>query len=237
MDLLNPENIKDEKKARVDEQIQRSNDAAQEETRVTKSLNETREFYATETARIIADHEEAIRPWENRKKELVQRVQSLEERKREALKPIKDLQVQAEEHMQRAKLRHDSADERETAIRTREDELDVKIDEIADVREDLRAREAKIKNTEEGLEAATVISAASQNDLSGKWIAYHKAVQIYNDSVAEKELRLAERESKCAIWEKANSEKEATLSSKEREIESRYKALLDAEERAEKQND
>lgn len=231
MDLLNPEKIKDEKKARVEEQIQRSQDAAKEETRVVRSLNETREFYESETARLRAEHEAEIKPLEDRKRDLTNRVQSLEERKREALKPIKHLQVQAEEHMQRAKLRHDEADEREMALTTREDEMDRKMDEIADIREDLRIREEKIKKTEEGLEVAKVISAASQDDLSGKWIAYHKAVQIYNDSVAEKELRLAEREGKCRVWEEALGVREAEATAKDQEIQSRYKALEDAEER------
>lgn len=229
MDLLNPEKIKDEKKARVDEQIERAHDAAVEETRAVKSLNETRAFYESETARIIAEHEEAVRPLEARKRELTNRVLALEERKREALKPIKDLQKQAEEHMQRAKLRHDAADERETTLTSREDEMDRQMDEIADVREDLRAREARIKRREEGLEAAEVISAASKNDLAGKWVAYHNAVTVYNRSVETKELYLAEREGKCQVWEKALGEKEAELSSKEREIESRYKALVSAE--------
>lgn len=229
MELLNPEKIKDDKKARVDEQIERSQEAAKEETRITRELNTTREKAKEENEKLIAEMkanlDAEITPLINRKKDLTERVQSLEERRKKALEPIKDIQKAAEDHMQRAKTRHDEAEVRETAIRTREDELDTKFDEIATIREELRAREDRIKRREEGLEVAEVISAASQADLTGKLVAYHNNVIVFNESVKTKELYLAEREAKCLVVEKHQGEENLKISQAKTELADRKLAF------------
>lgn len=231
MELLSPEKIQDDKKNRVTDQIERSQEAATEETRITRELNETREREKIETERIKAEREAEIKPLEERKLELTSRVKSLEERRLEALKPIKHLEKQAEEHMMTAKKRHDEADSRETALRTKEDELDVRMDDVATVREELRAREERIKKREEGLEVAEIVSRSSASDLAEKWVAYHNAITINNTSFMDKELRIAERESKCKIWEESLGVKEREQMDNDTNIKSRYKALEDAEAR------
>lgn len=236
MDLLNPEIIKDEKKARVEEQITRSQEAGTEETRIMRKLNDAREFYESETVRMEAEHLARVADMEEKEKDLSSRVTSLENRRREALKPIKDLQTQAEEAMMKAKKAQDDVETRETALTAKENEIDRQMDGIADIKEDLRARGDRIKRREEGLEAAEVISAASQADLSRKWVAYHNAITVYNRSVETKELYLAEREAKCKVWEEALGVREADATVKEQDIQSRYTSL-EAAEAQKKNND
>lgn len=225
MELLSPEKIKNDTSARIEEQRARVIDGATEETRITRSLNETREVYKTEMARLDSElnakKKELLSVIEPLRNEVV----ALESRRAQAIIPIEDLRQEAQKIVDEAKTRLTAVIVRETAVTSREDDAHTLADKLDEIKDNLNAREKALIPMEEGLKHAARISKESQQVLAKNWLNYHNAVRIHEKSCEDKHLAIAEREMACSIREKAVSEVAAGQAIKETQIADKFQVL------------
>jgi len=225
MQLLSPDQITKDTSERLEEQRSITADAAIEETRIMKKLNDAREFAEREMAdmeqQAAAKKAQLLSEIEPLRNEVV----SLEKRKEEALKPIHDMEERARTAMVEAETRLGEVIKREVAVTAREDECDARIEKIADAEEDIAQRREAIFKKEEGLAHAEILSKSQQGDLANKWVAYYKAVEIHETSLKEKHLRIEMREKACETREQQIAEKEAEQNDREHVLNNKYADL------------
>ena len=100
MNLLSPDQIKDEKKEAVEQGRKSSSDMAEESARITRELNTVRAQADEKKALIAQETDDFEAQHATRRAVLKQEVDSLEARRRDAMKPIDDIRREAEERME-----------------------------------------------------------------------------------------------------------------------------------------
>lgn len=197
MVLLDPADIKDEKKQREIESQKRIMSLGVAEAEANHRLNNILAREKTEKARIQAEAEEGIPAMETRKTILLTEVQALEVRKTEALRPVYELQAEAE-----TKLRENNAQgdliKKKSAQLERDSEIIVERTEALDemVQENTNYK-AKLDKRAKGITDQEAEIKRSAIELGNKWVEFHK-------TVLAKDAELRDREQKVVSDTKAN---------------------------------
>lgn len=236
MQLLSPEQIKNDTEARITEQKNRARAAAEEEAIILKRLNDTKDEEERIRLQKQLDTQKEITPLEARKSILENEVAALEQRKAIALIPI-------EEKTQELEKREEKLNSRETSLVSREKDVEKREITIMDRAERLRDDITDIEERKRGLAAQEEAQRHAESDLSvrtnalaDKWVEYHTAVHNQNEDHLKKEAEIeAGRKANAEYAEKLRLESFA-VSDRERAVKDGWRVLLQSKEEYEKKH-
>lgn len=234
MNLLDPNEIKEEKKATADQSQRLIHALSEEEARINKELNLLRENAKIEKQKIEAETTAFIESQKTRKEELVKEVTGLEARRSEALKPIEVVKIEADTTMEEAKKALSRALQREKdAEALHEANLDL-ADDLKDKKEELHDREQRVEKKENINIVEERRLKDSANTLANKWVAFHTAVNTSNVNFENKEKRIANTEKVLDIRKAELDKRDVLQTEHRRQIRDKYQTLARAIEEAKK---
>ncbi len=225
LNLLDPNEIKEEKKEGAISSQRLIAELAVEEAKINKDLNILREFAKLETERIKKETDEFVDSQQLRVTELKKEVEGLEARRTEALKPIHQVRGEATKLLEEAKQALERAEQRERdAEALHEKNLDV-AEDLHDQKVDLDEREAKIEGKENSAKAEESRLKDSANALANKWVEFHTAGGEANAKLIERENKLKMREEAADIRHREQEERDVALKKEVRAIADKYETL------------
>ena len=223
--ILDPNEIKDTKKETLVQGQRLVNAISSEEARINKSLNILRAEAKIETEKIKDETNAFIQEQKNRVETSTREVVSLESRRTEALKPIQAIKDEAETYLIEAKQAIGEA-------KALEEQAKVSRAEIIDLAEDLKDREAEIsdrdRKTTAREEKATIEEKQARLGtiaVSDKWVEFYKAVHTVNVALADRELKITDREKILEIRTEKQDEREIEQNNHDRAIKDKYETL------------
>ncbi len=238
MQLLTPEDIKQEKSKTADE-IRRTLGALQaEESASRKRINNLHDEEKKTKLRIEAESSvEEVSALTSQKESLLSEVAQLEDRKNEALKPVRELERQSQAKLDENIATSNALADKKAVLDDQRDTMLERLDAISDKEQDIAERSASLDRRERGIAGSEAEVKRSTIELENKWVDFYK-------TVAEREANLESREKSVIIETKANEYRAEELdnvakqqSEKDREIQDRYETLRRAtQEFEEKQN-
>jgi len=225
MQILDPNEIKDTKKESIVQSQRLVNAISSEEARINKSLNILRAEAKIETAKIKDETNAFVQEQKDRVETATREVVSLESRRTEALKPIQAIKEEAETYLIEAKQALGEA-------QVLEEQAKASRAEIIDLAEDLKDREAEIsdrdRKTTAREEKATIEEKQARLGtiaVSDKWVEFHKAVHTANVALADRELKITNREKVLDIRTAKQDEREIEQNNHDRAIKDKYETL------------
>jgi len=225
MQILDPNEIKDTKKESIVQSQRLVNAISSEEARINKSLNILRAEAKIETAKIKDETNAFVQEQKDRVETATREVVSLESRRTEALKPIQAIKEEAETYLIEAKQALGEA-------QVLEEQAKASRAEIIDLAEDLKDREAEIsdrdRKTTAREEKATIEEKQARLGtiaVSDKWVEFHKAVHTANVALADRELKITNREKVLEIRTEKQDEREIEQNNHDRAIKDKYETL------------
>ena len=216
MKLLTQEIIKNDTETRIEESQSRISDAAIEETFIMKKLNDTRELYAKETARLDLEIEAKRKELQEIIDYLKGEITELESRKIEALKPIEKLESEVQNRLELVKNREYIITIEEGNIIKKEEEIIDRAEALDDYKTTLDELQCSLADRAETIKSEELVLKTLNQELANKLVTYNNTVDTHNKTIREKQNIVAERESICAVRETEFSIKEKNL--KDREI-------------------
>jgi len=225
MQILDPNEIKDTKKESIVQSQRLVNAISSEEARINKSLNILRAEAKIETAKIKDETNAFVQEQKDRVETATREVVSLESRRTEALKPIQAIKEEAETYLIEAKQALGEA-------QVLEEQAKASRAEIIDLAEDLKDREAEIsdrdRKTTAREEKATIEEKQARLGtiaVSDKWVEFHKAVHTANVALADRELKITNREKVLEIRTEKQDEREIEQNNHDRAIKDKYETF------------
>jgi len=187
MQLLEPQEVKQEYDQKTEEQAERVRKLRDAENLLVQNLNATREKVGSEIARLTKELEDFETKGKNHIHDLLLEVSSLENRKKEALKPIEAEQKQLDE-------RKIDIDRGEKALVEAKVGLDAREFDLNDRRDDLDESETLVQEREDlvSLKESNLVKAedrhkASEEALSKRWAEFHVEVARANTDLLRRE--------------------------------------------------
>lgn len=234
MNLLDPNEIKEEKKANADQSQKLIHALSEEEARINKELNLVRESARLEKEKIEAETSTFIESQKTRKEDLIKEVAGLEQRRVEALKPIEQVKTEAETTLETAKKALSRALQREKdADALHEENLDL-ADDLKDKKEELHDREQRVEKKENINIVEERRLKDSANTLANKWVAFHEAVNTSNVNFENKEKRIQATEKVLDIRKAELDKRDVLQTEHRRQIRDKYQTLARAIEESKK---
>lgn len=225
MQLLTPDDIKQQKIKGQDESRRRSIMLADEESKQAKLLNLTRQ-HADEQKKEIAEDLEKFKVEVGAEKAvLIAEVTDLEERKREALKPINEIQKEAENRLATAKEKEADLAKREAALATDREALAERIDAVVEREEENAQKADDLDRRASNLEKEEARAKESEIELSKKWVVYHETATKSSATLDKKAQELALRERAIEIRAEEQNARDRALDDRESNLHHRYAAL------------
>lgn len=188
MKLLTPEQTKIEKTRADDERIDRINRLRNEEQELVRSLNQTREYVASEKQRLADELSEHALSVSLTKQELSQEVAALESRRKDALKPIHELRAEVEARSEQVDIREKELERREDAVREAKTTLAERVGVVEDREQECREREADLHKREIRILNEEHALKTSSQTLQEKWLDYHSTVNATIRDIAQEKL-------------------------------------------------
>lgn len=237
MELLTPQKVDKDKKARTEEQGRIAHNAAVESARSIKRLNNAKDAEAREQQKRDADALKVASKAELRRDELLGEVGTLEKRREEALKPITEMKNAAEILMRDVEGRFFAVSQRENAVAEREESVGDKLEQIETIKEDLRGVKESLDAREKGIKASESVLKRSTEELSNKWFEYNAAVSLHNREMTERETFVILSAKANEIARLENVARTSELNAMERGIRDRYDVMLEVERQQKKKYD
>lgn len=234
MNLLDPNEIKEEKKGNAIASQKLITALAEEEAKLNKALNLVKENAKIEREKIEAETTEFVESQKTIKSDLIKEVTGLEARRAEALKPVKDVTAEANTTLEEAKTALSRALTKEKeAEALHEENLDL-ADTLKDRKEELDERERKVKSKEDIAVTEDRRLKDSANTLADKWVQFHTTVTTTNSNFENKDKRIADAEKVLDIRKKTLDERDAFQTQHVKQIRDKYATLGRAIEEAKK---
>jgi hypothetical protein len=231
MDLLNPNEIREQKSESIMQSQWRTKKLSEEEARLTKNINLARENTKIEIAKLDSELLEHKNKTNVEKTKLTQEVSGLRAEKAKLFKPIDDIKKQADEQLAQAKILVENLRKEQKVIDEAKEKIQEEVEnnrdrahELDDRNLNLNQREQKVIIAEERLRLSTV-------NLNTEWANYHKSVDKNNEwvkSLDQREAELNTREKTLDIKTEEQKKTAKKLIDEKRAIASGYQALADA---------
>ena len=223
--ILDPNEIKDTKKETLVQGQRLVHAISSEEARINKSLNILRAEAKIETEKIKDETNTFVQEQKDRVENSTREVVSLESRRTEALKPIQALKDEAETYLIGAKQAIGEA-------QALEEQAKVNLNKYLDLAEDLKDREAEISDRDRKTTAREEKVTIEENQtrlgtiaVSDKWVEFHTAVNTANVTLADRELKITDREKVLDIRTAKQDEREIEQNNHDRAIKDKYETL------------
>ncbi len=244
MKLLEAEKVKEENKRTEQSRIDRLQKLNDEETTITKRLNDSRENEKKEILLLL--HRKKIRDAENtpetetelgvKKALLLLDIEELESRRKKALEPIEGLRQKAEEKFEEAKKMISETQEMRISL-SKEKEIILKRTELlVDKESDMREKSMIFDQRESKIKSVETETRRSTEKLSEEWVRFHTEVQKLNKAMAYREVEIENGRRANEEFKKSLDRVEAEQAEKDRQIADRYATLGRAIEEARKKH-
>lgn len=225
MQLLDPNEIKQDKKENIVKTQKRNISLADEEAKINRKLNITKQNASLKKKEIIEEVDKFVEEQRNRADLLIKEVDLLELRKSEALKPVDDIKKEWEDKLEEVKdILEETKENLEKSEKIKEENLDM-ADKLADKREDLSIREENIEKRENGLSLEEKRLKSSSDTLTDGWVKLHEATNIANKEIDKKENAIKDREIIIDIRREEQDKREIEQNNHDRLIKDRYETL------------
>jgi hypothetical protein len=234
--LLDPNEIKEEKKENIVQTQKRNISLATEEAKLNKAINLTKQNAEKKKAEILKEVDEFVEKQRARADILIKEVELLELRKNEALKPVDDIKKEWEGKLEEVK---EVLRETKQGLAQIEEDKEKNLelaDKLQDKAEDLALREEKIEKREKGTTAEEKRLRESSNALSDGWVKLHEDTNKVNTEIAKKEQDLRDREKVLDIRGEEQDKREVEQNNHDRQIKDRYQTLERAIEESKKKH-
>lgn len=236
MEPLDPEKVKMDSNETAAESRQRTFEAAQEESRIIKQLNQTRQQDKEEREKIRRETDEFIRIQTAKREAVRLEVSTLESQRAEAMKPVTELREEAKRRVADVEIREKNVAIQEQKNRDKEEMLLDRLEAAEDTNASLIAKEKELDWRQDKIAESESKLKDSTKELSQKWLDFHKAVATKNEDFVKREKVLKDftlaNEQEREGFKKIRKE----LSDKDRAITDKYQTLLMASEEFEKAN-
>lgn len=228
MQLLTPEDVKNDKTNELGKKRVLLASIAEEEARMNRELNQAKENNTVERNRIASEFALFENEMKQRRAELSREVEALESRRSDALKPIENTQHEAEMLLERNKKDEESLREQESVLVEQKNAwverfeyLKDREQEIADREEGVATKEARARDEAEQLRA-------SQIALSEEWVKFHRSVARANADIEEKLGKIGAERAGIEARRKINEEEALRLTNERRALHDAYLELEQA---------
>lgn len=234
MNLLDPNEIKEEKKGNAIASQKLISALSEEEAKINKDLNLLRENAKIEKEKIEAETTEFIQGQKTKKEDLLKEVTVLEARRSEALKPIEVVKTEANTTMEEAKTALSRALAKEKEVDAlHEENLDL-ADKLADKKDELAQRERDVESRENANIREDLRLKDGNKKLADKWVEFHTKVNLSNTNFENKEKRIAGTEKVLDIRKAELDKRDALQTEHKKQIRDKYQTLARAIEEAKK---
>lgn len=225
MKLLDPNEIKEEKKESAIQSQKLIENLSIEEARINKELNLLKEESKQQKKTIKLETDAYITEQTERRDILDREVVSLESRRIEALKPLDNTKKELEQSNFALKQGVDALEVEKVKIDTKHEEnLDL-AEKLNDKEAELGDREAKIISRENKVVSEESRVKDSINTLSDQWVKFHDAVNKNSIVFAEKSSIIKSTEKTLDIRSEKLTHWEVQLNNRDREIRDKYATL------------
>lgn len=229
MELLTPEKVSNDKKARSDEQGRIARKASLITARTLKELNNAKDKATLERNQKEKLALEEISAVLLKRDALLSEVTGLETRKSEALKPVTELQQAAEILMNDAQGRLEAVSTREQSVAEREHAVSEDLERIDEITFGLTKKQASLDQREKRVIASETLGKKSTESLADKWFHYHTTVASANKEISEKERLVKMDQKVIEIDRQKNAERTKELDQREYAINDKFNVLMDAQ--------
>lgn len=238
MQLLSQKKIDTDKKVCDEESRARTNKLADEESRLVRLVNLTKERVKKEMDEIEANFAEYKKDVQKRISILRDELVGLENRKKEALKPIDDINKRANKLLKEAQ-------EANTVVECKRIDLELDkerniefAEELKDRSDELDSRSKKLDKRDEDIKTEESRVRVSRENLTSDWVKYHEAVNQLNTKILsqdDREAKLNSFEKTLNIRKQSQDDRDNNLDNKERAINDKYVAFEQALKHTKKQ--
>lgn len=232
--LLDPNEIKEDKKQNIVQTQKRNISLATEEAKLNRGINLTKQNAEKKKEEIKKEVDEFVEKQRVRADDLIKEVGLLELKKKEALKPVDDIKKEWEEKLEDIKVVLEETKQGLTKIEEDKEKNLELADKLQDKAEDLALREEKIEKREKGTIAEEKRLRDSSNTLSDGWVKLHEDTNKANTEIGKKEQDLRDRERVLDIRGEEQDKREIEQNNHDRQIKDRYQTLERAIEESKK---
>lgn len=230
--ILSPEQVESGKMAEANKIQHRLLALADEENRLTKSVNSLR-IEESDTKKRIADTiAQEAHDHDQRTAAMEREVSALEERKKAALEPIQPVIEAAHALKAENEKRSAALDEREKALTAREDAVADREETLLDREDEFKdmadRRTAELNRRENGAKSAEAVAKIQADKISAEWIKFHEAVAKADADLQLRERVVRDGNRENEIIKQSLIEREQKVSERERAVTDKYEALAAA---------
>ena len=236
MNLLDPNEIKSDKKENADQSQRLIRVLSEEEAKLNKEVNILRENSIAEKDAIKKDTDEFVARETLRKEELTKEVNGLEQRRAEALKPIESIRAEADTHLNEAKQALARAEEKERGADTKYEQNVDLAEKLEEKKDELAEREDKVTIREDRATVEESRLKDSANALTDKWVKLHSETNRINVDFENREKRISDREKVLDIRQAQQEEREVLQTEHRKAIRDKYATLARAIEESKKKH-
>ena len=231
MQLLDPSEIKEEKKENIVQTQKRTISLAKEEARINREINLTKQNAEIQKTEIKKEVDDFIEKEKARATDMVKEVDLLELRKAEALKPVAHLKKELEEKIKKVDQTKIDLEVNQAQVKEDKDaNLDL-AETLSDRVDDLDTREEKIAKSETKNTIEQTRLKNSGKTLSNDWIKLHEDTHKANTELKDRESKLNDIEKVLAIRSENQDKREVEQNNHDRAIRDKYETLARTMER------
>lgn len=225
MNLLDPNEIKQDKKDNIVKTQKRNISLADEEAKINRKLNITKQNADLKKKEIIEEVDKFVEEQRNRADLLIKEVDLLELRKAEALKPIDDIKKEWEDKVEEVKVvLEETKVNLAKSEKIKEENLNM-ADKLTDKHEDLDIREEKLEKRDKGISLEETRLKSSSDALTDGWVKLHEATNKANTDLEKRDNDLKDREKVIDIRKEEQDKREIEQNNHDRLIKDRYATL------------
>ena len=223
--ILSPNEIKEEKKENIVQTQKRNISLANEEAKLNRDINLTKQNAEKKKEEISKDVSEFMVREKAKVENLTREVALLELQKKEALKPVDDIKKELED---KVAMLNEKLEKVETVLNQNEKDHETNLDNadtIKDLQEDIEARDEKLKKKEQGAKSEEERLRKSNDSLTDAWVKLHEATSAANTDIDKKSSEIGDRETILNIRKEEQDKREVEQNNQDRLIKDKYETL------------
>jgi len=236
MQLLSPEEIKEDKKIMIEESSNRSRALAIEEVKINRELNLLKTRAEIDRNYVKKETDEFIATQQERKDILIREITSLEDQRKELLKPIFEIENKAKEVLKDAENQLLEVKEAKLLVENNRENNLILAEKLQEKQESLNEQERDLINRQEKLNKEEEHLKNSFNTLNQKWSDYNLEILILNKKIRENKIienKLNERQKALDITQNEQEKRVQEIKELDIVVRDKYAALATAVEHIE----
>ena len=223
--ILSPNEIKEEKKENIVQTQKRNISLANEEAKLNRDINLTKQNADKKKEEISKDVAGFMVREKAKVENLTREVALLELQKKEALKPVDDIKKELED---KVVILNEKLEKVETGLNQNEKDHETNLDNadtIKDLQEDIEARDEKLKKKEQGAKSEEERLRKSNDSLTDAWVKLHEATSEANTDIDKKSSEIGDRETVLEIRGEEQDKRQVEQNNHDRQIKDKYETL------------